>query len=220
MKIIKMHPLNRRKFIRSAGLGSLGMGFFVTSGRAQEGYPRFPDNIRELDLDQPLVYAIWRYVGNVYYFEPIGLYVQPGETVGFVIGGSSGRTPTITAYHPDNDNHELRIPQNAKPFDSSKREVAWPRNRRAPSFSWTFEVEGTYDYFSKYQEWVGMIGRIVVGKPGGPGEKPWGYGNKESRRPIPPAVLERVKLLDSEEIVKKKTIEFPFEQFYVPYPLW
>ncbi|MEE8162011.1 MAG: hypothetical protein V3T61_10285 [Acidobacteriota bacterium] len=65
-----------------------------------------------------------------------------------------------------------------------------------------------------------MIGRIVVGKPGGPGEKPWGYGNKEGRRPIPPAVLERVKLLDSEEIVKKKTIEFPFEQFYVPYPLW
>ena len=219
MRIIKVQPLSRRAFARLAGLGALGLGLSGKLGKAQEGFPRFPDNIRPLNLQQPLVYAIWRYVGAIYYFEPIGLYVQPGETVGFVIGGSSGRTPTITAYHPDNDNHELRIPENAKPFDSGDP----PRGRRdAPSFSWTFEVEGTYDYFSKWEEWRGMAGRIVVGKPGGPGEKPWGYGNKEGRRVIPPEVLKRVKLMDSQEIVRKKAIEFPYldPEFQTPYPLW
>ena len=27
-------------------------------------------------------------------------------------------TPTVTAFHPDNDNHELHIPEGAEPFDS------------------------------------------------------------------------------------------------------
>ena len=81
-------------------------------------------------------------------------------------------------------------------------------------------MEGTYDYFSKYEEWSGMIGRIVVGRPAGPGEKPWGYGNREGRRPIPPEVLKRTELLDSERIVRERSVAFPFERFYLPYPLW
>jgi len=217
MKLITTHPLNRREFTRLASVGSLGMGLFSTLGKAQEGSPRFPDNIKELETDQTMVYAIWRLVGTMYYFDPIGVYIEPGETVGFVIPmRTSSRTPTITAYHPDNDNHELRIPENAKPFDSGE---TLPDPTK-PAFSWTFEVEGTYDYFSKYNEWLGMVGRVVVGRPGGPGEKPWGYGNKEGRRPIPPAVLKRVILLDSQEIVGKKAVAFPFEEFHTPYPLW
>ena len=219
MKIINIHPLSRREFGRLAGLGSLGLGLFEAFAKAQDwsesgGFPELPDNISRLEQDQPLVYAIWRYVGSIYYFDPIGLHVQPGETVGFVVGGASSRNPAIASYHPDNDNHELRIPENAQSFDSGELS----RTRRAPSFNWTFEVEGTYDYYSKYTEWRGMVGRIVVGKPGGPGENPWGYGNKEGRRPIPPEVLKRTHLMNSQEIVRKKAIAFPFEQFTVPYP--
>ena len=54
-------------------------------------------------------------------------------------------TPSVTAFHPDNDNHELRIPEGAQPFDSGMLAAM-------ESFQWTFEVEGTYDYFSKHHE--------------------------------------------------------------------
>ncbi len=212
MKTIKIHSLNRREFIHSAGWGALGLGFLGNSGHAQQvyGVPQAPAP------EQKQVYGIWRYVGSVYYFDPIGLYVQPGDTVGFVIVSSSGRTPTVTAYHPVNDNHELRIPETANPFDSGEV-VPDPRE---PAFRWTFEVEGTYDYYSKFEEGMGMVGRIVVGKPGGPGEKPWGYGNREGRRVVPPAVLKRAELMDSQEIVRKKAVNFPYEGFSTPYPLW
>ena len=121
MKIIKLQPVNRREFARVLGLGSLGLGLFEALGFSQlqqkyqypnltpEQWPKLPENITELKLNQPLVYSVWRYVGSIYYFQPFGIYVKPGETVGFVSGGHSGRTPTITAYHPNNDNHELRI---------------------------------------------------------------------------------------------------------------
>ena len=212
MKTIKIHSLNRREFIHSAGLGALGLGLCGNLGHAQEvyGVPQAPAP------EQKQVYGIWRYVGSVYYFDPIGLYVQPGDTVGFVIVFSSGRTPTVTAYHPENDNHELRIPEAAQPFDSGEV-VSDPRE---PAFRWTFEEEGTYDYYSKFEEGMGMAGRIVVGKPGGPGEKPWGYGNREGRRVVPPAVLKRAELMDSQEIVRQKAVNFPYEEFSTPYPLW
>ena len=213
MKWIGLNLVNRRRFL-SAGLASLAAG--LCTGRAQEGFPRLPDNIRELDSEDPLVYGIWRYVGSLYYFDPIGVHIEPGGSVGFVIGGTSSRTPTITAYHPDNDNHELRIPETAEPFDSGEMTP----NRREPVFAVKLEVEGTYDFYSKYNEWVGMVGRIVVGKPGGPGERPWGYGNKQGSKPIPPAVLERAYLMDSERIVREKTVAFPYKNFHLPYPLW
>ena len=62
----------------------------------------------------------------------------------------------MTAFHPDHDNHELRIPEGAQPFDSGMLAAM-------ESFQWTFEVEGTYDYYSKHHEGAGLIGRIVVG---------------------------------------------------------
>ena len=221
MKSVTLRPMNRRQFACLAGLGSLSLFRGIANAqRWPEGLLRpLPENISKLDLPQPLVYAVWRYIGTLYYFEPMGLLVQPGEKVGFVIGGTSGRTPTITAYHPNNDNHELRIPENAKPFDSGEL----VRSRTRPAWEITFDVEGTYDYYSKYEEWNGMIGRIIVGRPGGAGEKPWGYGNKEGRKPIPPEVLRRAKLLDSQTIVRQKTTPFPLErieEFRTPYPLW
>src|SRR2546422_629038 len=36
-------------------------------------------------------------------------------------------------------------------------------------------VEGVYDYFCLPHEAAGMVGRIVVGRPGGPGALPFDY---------------------------------------------
>jgi plastocyanin len=212
-RVVRIHEMSRREFGHLIGLGSIGLISSGIVGHAQEyGIPKTPDP------GQKRVNAVWRYVGSVYYFDPFGLYVEPGDTVEFFNATGSGRAATVTAYHPDNGNRELRIPENAKPFDSLESMAAAGRTK--PGFTMKFDVEGTYDYFSKYEEGVGMVGRIVVGKPGGPGEKPWGYGNLEGRRVIPAKVMERAKLLDSNEIAKKKSVTFPFERFTAPYPLW
>ena len=160
--------------------------------------------------DKPTVRSLSRFSDGLWCFDPVGLLVQPGETVRF-IGTRIGVT-TMTAYHPDNDNHELRIPESARPFDFGYPEKTF--------FDWKFEVEGTYDFFSRYQEVLGMVGRIVVGRPGGPGEKPWGYGGRDGRNPIYEATLKTAKLLDSQEIVRKKAIPFPFDDMIPPYPAW
>ena len=176
-------------------------------------------------IDENSTVYVWQYDGstlNKLYsasiwtnFSSVNNYV----TVAFrKIQFGDSKTPTITAYHPDNDNHELRIPEGAKPFDSGDP----PYGKSGVAFSVKFDMEGTYDYFTRWEEWRGMVGRIVVGKPGGPGEKPWGYGNKEGRKVVPPEVLKRVKLMDSQEIVKKKAIPFPYldEEYWSKYPQW
>ena len=48
-------------------------------------------------------------------FNPIGLLVEPGQTVRWE---NETNVHTVTAYHPDNDNHALRIPVGATPFNS------------------------------------------------------------------------------------------------------
>ena len=42
-------------------------------------------------------------------------------------------------------------------------------------FEVTLTVEGVYDYFCLPHEAAGMVGRIVVGRPGGPGTLPFDY---------------------------------------------
>jgi plastocyanin len=210
---IDIHEISRREFGRLISLASVGSLAAGSAARGQEfGIPRTPDPAERR------INAVSRYVGSVYYFEPFGLLVEPGDTVEFFNAASSGRAPTVTAYHPAHGNRELRVPEGARPFDSGEGLAAGGRTK--PGFRFTFEVEGTYDYFSKYEEWVGMVGRIVVGRPGGPGERPWGYGNSDGRRVIPPQVKERAKWLDSREIVAKRAIPFPYRQFTAPYPLW
>ena len=87
------------------------------------------------------------------YFDPIGLRIEPGTTVRFVIDTGSHST---TAY-------EERIPTEAIPFDSGVMSEG--------SFEHTFDVPGTYDYYCIPHESMGMVGRIVVGEPGGPAEE-------------------------------------------------
>ena len=142
------------------------------------------------------------YEHGLWYYDPVGLYIAKGETVQWT---ALRMTPSVTAYHPANENHELRIPEGAKPFDSGILAVM-------QTFQWTFDVEGTYDYFSKYHEGIGLIGRVVVGRPGGPAEKPARYGGSEGRAPIYAMGMRVFGVLNSKEIVERKSVPFPVDK--------
>ncbi|WP_324761127.1 plastocyanin/azurin family copper-binding protein [Haloarcula sp. GH36] len=91
------------------------------------------------------------------YFDPIGLHVEPGTTVRFELAAGAH---SATAY-------ENRIPADASAFNSG--------TISSGAFEYTFEQPGTYDYYCIPHKSIGMVGRIVVGSPGGPAEE----------RPIP-----------------------------------
>lgn len=109
------------------------------------------------------------------YFDPIGLHVEPGTTVRFEIAAG---THSATAY-------ESRIPAAASAFDSGVISSG--------GFEYTFEEPGTYDYYCIPHKSVGMVGRIVVGSPGGPAEE----------RPIPDGDVP-----ESESIVEQGAIAY------------
>ena len=192
---------NRREF-----LSTLGMG--VTAG-ILPGFEgrliRAEDKVKEIHANSLNARGLW-------YFDPAGLFIEKGETIRWV-GGDQG--PTVTAFHPSNYNHELRIPEDAKPFHSGNI----MRHGRYRFFELTFDVEGTYDYFAQTFEPVGMVGRIVVGRPGGPAEMyPPGYGGREGRAPVFPAQAKLLAMLPSSEIVAKKSIPYPKEMFIRTFP--
>lgn len=100
------------------------------------------------------------------WFDPIGIYIHPRQTVRWIVGEN---VHTTTAYHPRNDNHSLRIPETAVPWNSGY--IVNP----GEYFEVTLETEGVYDYYCIPHEMSGMVGRIVVGKPTGPGALPFDY---------------------------------------------
>jgi plastocyanin len=96
------------------------------------------------------------------YFDPVGLHVEPGETVSFeLVSGAH----SATAYDPANPNAlNRRIPEGAPAWNTGTfGDVDQFRNV-------TFETPGTHDYYCIPHKMVGMIGRIVVGSPDGPAE--------------------------------------------------
>jgi plastocyanin len=137
------------------------------------------------------------------YFDPVGVHVAPGDTVRWIqISGFH----SITAYHPGNDNHELRIPASAKPWDSDILLGAYPK--RGAVFELVFTVPGVYDYFCKPHEMAGMVGRIVVGVPGeGPGTKPFAYAPGEGWKPVPKIARDAFPSID--EILRKGRVPGP-----------
>jgi pseudoazurin len=87
--------------------------------------------------------------GN-YYYDPIGLHVEAGTTVTFEnVEGAHN----VVSY-------EGRIPEGAEQFSTTIGETA----------ELTFETPGTYDFYCQPHKTLGMVGRIVVGEPGGPAE--------------------------------------------------
>jgi plastocyanin len=105
-------------------------------------------------------------LGTKVWFDPIGVLIEPGQTVRWV---NEANVHTSTAYHPDNDGHALRIPNAAEPWDSDY--LVEPGDR----FELTLTLPGVYDYFCAPHEMAGMVGRIIVGEPSGPGTLPFDY---------------------------------------------
>ena len=99
--------------------------------------------------------------GSHVWFDPIGIRIQPGQTIRW-INLDSGNSHTTTAYHPSNFDRPRRIPNGAKSWNS---DYLLPEE----SFSVTFKQPGVYDYFCVPHEHAGMVGRIVVGSPQPPG---------------------------------------------------
>ena len=97
--------------------------------------------------------------GSEYLFDPVGLFVEPGDTVNWVIE-SGAHSSTAYASSLDAAN-TTRIPENAEPWNSGIL------TEQGASFSYTFEVTGTYDYFCIPHKTLGMVARIVCGEPGG-----------------------------------------------------
>ena len=112
-------------------------------------------------------------------FDPIGLRVAPGTAVRWLV---EANVHTATAYHPANGGHPLRIPAHAAPWDSGY--LAEP----GQVFEVTLTAEGVYDYFCAPHEVAGMVGRIIVGRPGGPGARPPGEDVPAAARAAFPSV--------------------------------
>lgn len=95
-----------------------------------------------------------------YYFDPIGLLVTPGSTITFK---NTKGSHSSTAYKEGTGSASVtRIPDQADAWDSGTL------SESGATFEHTFEAEGTYDYFCLPHKSLGMVGRIVVGSPGGP----------------------------------------------------
>ena len=98
-------------------------------------------------------------------FDPVGLLIEPGATVRWVCDAN---VHSVSAYHPDNDGHSLRIPETAAPWASDYLQSG-------QEFAVTLTVPGAYDYYCTPHEAAGMVGRIIVGRPGGPATLPFDY---------------------------------------------
>lgn len=132
--------------------------------------------------------------GQEYYFDPIGLHVEPGDTVRWVIDEGAHST---TAYEEGNGGAgETRIPEAAESWNSGTL------LQQGATFEYTFEEEGTYDYFCIPHKTLGMIGRIVCGSPGGPAE--------ESEVPDIDG-LQSGEFPSSDAIVENEVLSYPYE---------
>ncbi len=96
-----------------------------------------------------------------FYFEPVGLLIQPGDSVRFV---AVSPHHTATAYHAEHIKSH-RVPDGVEPFSS-------PIVPIGQDWTYTFDIPGTYDLWCGPHEHYGMAMRIVVGEPGGPAEEP------------------------------------------------
>ncbi len=112
--------------------------------------------------------------GTKVWFDPIGLFVKPGDKISWVI---KNNVHTVAAYHPDNDNHSLRIPHKARPWSSEY--LVEPGDY----FEIILSEPGVYDYYCEPHEEAGMVGRIVVGEVSGPGALPFNYYTKLEQVP-------------------------------------
>jgi hypothetical protein len=72
-------------------------------------------------------------------------------------------------------------------------------------------VPGVYDYFCAPHEAAGMVGRIVVGKPAGPGTLPFDYfrGRPGTSAWVPVPAAARKAFPSVSEIVRARVVRRP-----------
>lgn len=154
---------SRREFLKAGGLALVGFGLVLERRAPVATFlgarVRSAAALEVIEMrSDPLGSQVW--------FDPIGLHVEPGTTVRWIVREN---VHTTTAYHPRNDHHPLRIPENAVPWDSGF--LVHPGD----FFDVTLTVPGVYDYYCMPHEAVGMVGRIVVGEPLGPDAQAFDY---------------------------------------------
>ena len=119
-----------------------------------------------------------------YYFDPPGLFLQPGDRVIWVlVEDVTTAGHSATTYHPTQDK-ELRIPQNATVWNSGLLHLS------DETFEQRFDVPGVYDYFCIPHETDGMVGRLIVKEASGPGSKPLSEGVSPAAQSAMPALEE------------------------------
>lgn len=146
-------PQSRRDFLKTGGLAFAGLA-------ASPSRLFNPARIEVIEMRSDIA-------GSHVWFDPIGLYVEPGTTIRWIVREN---VHTTTAYHPRNDNHSRRIPKGASPWDSGY--LVNPGTH----FDVRLTVPGVYDYYCAPHEAAGMVGRIIVrGSPLGPGSEEFDY---------------------------------------------
>ena len=174
---------SRRAFVTGGAVALVGLGV----RRGARAAPLVEIHMRATERGE----SVW--------FDPIGVWVERGTTVRWIVERD---VHTTTAYHPKNDRHSLRIPEAATPWDSGFLV------EKGAHFDVTLTVEGVYDYYCMPHEEAGMVGRIVVGKPSGPGTRPFDYFSGRSDaagwKPVPPAARQAFPSVDA--IVRRKIV--------------
>jgi len=186
-----MTTASRREFLKAGGLALAGFGIAPPLGL------RFP-----YQVDPEVIEMRSDALGSRVWFDPIGLYVEPGTTVRWIVREN---VHTTTAYHPNNDRHSLRIPDGAAPWDSGF--LVKP----GAGFDVTLTVPGVYDYYCAPHEGVGMVGRVVVKKTPGPMARSFddwlGKPGTEGWRPVPDAA--RAAFPSVERILAERRVHLP-----------
>lgn len=96
-----------------------------------------------------------------FFFQPTGLFVEPGDIVSFI---ADSPHHTATAYHAQHVKAQ-RVPEGVEPFSSP----IIPINE---SWEYTFTEPGVYDLWCGPHEQYGMAMRVVVGEASGPAMEP------------------------------------------------
>lgn len=87
-------------------------------------------------------------------FDPAQVTIKQGQTVKWTNQGRAPQTVTADPARAKDKSHAA-LPGGAKPFDSGVLNAG-------ASFSHTFDVAGSYSYFSMPQEQKGMLGTVIV----------------------------------------------------------
>lgn len=127
-----------------------------------------------------------------FFFEPVGLHVQPGDIVRF-----NGTTPehTVTAYHA-RQSRQQRVPVGVPPFSS-------PVLAGGGFWLYAFNEPGVYDLFCAPHEPFGMVMRIVVGED----TRPVVREPEQPEQPRRPPLAFALAVLEEDELCSNNIVD-------------